>query len=90
MIEQHGIQQKLTEIFAKKLNLDVPSIDTDLVGTGLLDSLTLLELLTHLDEAFGVSISPEDLELENLRSIANIAELVAQRTAKSKQATFGQ
>ena len=81
MIEHHGVHQKLTELFAKKLNLDVSSVDTDLVETGLLDSLTLVELLTQLEETFGVSISTEDLELENFRSIANIAGFVARRTA---------
>jgi acyl carrier protein len=79
MIEHHGVHQKLTELFAKKLNLDVSSVDTDLVETGLLDSLTLVELLTQLEETFGVSISIDDLEFENFRSIASIAEFVDQR-----------
>jgi acyl carrier protein len=79
MIEQRGIHQKLTELFAKKLNLDVPSVETDLVGTGLLDSLALVELIEQLAETFGVSISTDDLELENFRSIASIARFVAGR-----------
>jgi len=81
MIEHNGVHQKLTELFAKKLNLDVSSVDTDLVGTGLLDSLALVELLAQLEETFGVSISTDDLELENFRSIARIAGFVARRTA---------
>ena len=80
MIEQNGVYRKLTELFAKKLNLEVSSVDTDLVETGLLDSLALVELLAQLEETFGVSISTDDLELENFRSIANIAGFVAQRT----------
>ena len=79
MTEHHVIHQKLTELFAKKLSLDVPSVDTDLVGTGLLDSLALVELLAELEETFGVSISTDDLELENFRSIASIAGFVARR-----------
>jgi acyl carrier protein len=79
MIEHHGVHQKLTELFARKLNLDVPSVDTDLVETGLLDSLTLVELLAQLEETFGVSISIDDLEFENFRSIASIAGFVDQR-----------
>lgn len=80
MIEHHGIYQKLTELFAKKLNLEVSSVDTDLVETGLLDSLALIELLAQLEETFGVSVSTDDLELENFRSIASIAGFVAGRT----------
>jgi len=79
MIEHNGVHQKLTELFAKKLSLEVSSVDTDLVETGLLDSLALVELLAQLDETFGVSISTDDLELENFRSIASIAGFVDQR-----------
>ncbi|HKQ78949.1 MAG TPA: acyl carrier protein [Blastocatellia bacterium] len=79
MIEQLGLRQKLTEIFASKLNLKVPSVETDLVENGLLDSLTLVELLSQLEETFGLSIPIDELELENFRSIASIARLVAQR-----------
>jgi acyl carrier protein len=79
MIEQRGIQQKLTELFARKLNLEVPSFETDLLGTGLIDSLTLVELLTQLQETFGVSISTDELEVENFRSIASIARFMSRR-----------
>jgi acyl carrier protein len=57
MIEHHGVHHKLTELFAKKLNLEVSSVDTDLVGTGLLDSLALVELLAQLEETFGLLVS---------------------------------
>ena len=86
MIEHSGIQRKLTELFARKLNLAVPTVETDLVGTGLLDSMALVELLAQLDETFGVSISTDDLELENFRSIASIASFVTQRTMMVKAA----
>ena len=81
MIEHNGVNKKLTELFAEKLSLEVSSVDTDLVETGLLDSLALVELLAQLEETFGVSISTDDLELENFRSIASIAGFVARRAA---------
>ncbi len=80
MVENFGIHRELTELFAKKLSLDVSSVDTDLVETGLLDSLALVELLAQLEETFGVSISIDDLELKNFRSISSIAGFVARRT----------
>ena len=80
MVENYGIHRELTELFAKKLSLEVSSVDTDLVETGLLDSLALVELLVQLEETFGVSVSTDDLELENFRSIASIAGFVARRT----------
>ena len=77
MIDTLALQQQVTALFAEKLNLDVASAETDLIETGLLDSLALVELLARLEESFDVSISPDDLELENFRSIDSIARFIA-------------
>ncbi len=77
MVESLALQQQVAGLFAEKLNLATPSVETDLIETGLLDSLALVELLAQLEETFGVSISPEDLELENFHSIASITQFVS-------------
>jgi acyl carrier protein len=76
-----ALQQQVTALFAEKLNLDVASAETDLIETGLLDSLALVELLAQLEESFDVSISTDDMEIENFRSIASIAMFVMRRAA---------
>jgi D-alanine--poly(phosphoribitol) ligase subunit 2 len=81
MIDTLALQQRVTALFAEKLNLDVASAETDLIEAGLLDSLALVELLTQLEESFDVSISTNDMELENFRSITSIAMFVMQRAA---------
>ena len=81
MIDNLALQQQVTTLFAEKLNLDVASAETDLVEAGLLDSLALVELLAQLEESFDVSISTDDMELENFRSITGIAMFLMQRAA---------
>src|SRR5262249_29763687 len=81
MIDTLALQQQVTALFAEKLNLDVASAETDLIEAGLLDSLALVELLAQLEESFDVSISTDDMELENFRSITSIAMFVMQRAA---------
>jgi D-alanine--poly(phosphoribitol) ligase subunit 2 len=81
MIDTLALQQQVTALFAEKLNLDVASAETDLIEAGLLDSLALVELLAQLEESFDVSISTDDMELENFRSITIIAIFVMQRAA---------
>ena len=81
MIDTLALQQQVTALFAEKLNLDVASAETDLIEAGLLDSLALVELLAQLGESFDVSISTDDMELENFRSITSIAMFVMQRAA---------
>ena len=67
---------KITAIFRDKLQLDVPSPQTDLLQAGLMDSLTFVELLVHLEQEFGLTISIQNLEVENVRSLARIADFV--------------
>jgi acyl carrier protein len=81
MIDTLALQQQVTALFAEKLNLDVASAETDLIEAGLLDSLALVELLAQLEESFDVSISTDDMELENFRSITSIVMFVMQRAA---------
>jgi len=51
--------------------------DVDLLKTGLLDSLQLVYLLLLIEEEFGRRISLEAIELDDLRSLARLAELVS-------------
>jgi hypothetical protein len=53
----------------------------DLLDTGLVDSVSLVELLLTLEQAFDISLPLEDLEMEDFRTVARIAELVARTRA---------
>jgi len=77
MIGQQTLPHHISGLFSAKLNLEVPSFETDLLATGILDSLTLVELLVQLEQEYGTVISVEDLEIKNFSSIAKIAEFVA-------------
>ncbi len=79
MPDADPIYEQLTQLFAEKLQVDVPSIDTDLLEEGLLDSLSFVDLLLCLEREFGTVITLEDLELDNFRSVARIAAFVANR-----------
>jgi len=48
--------------------------------TGLLDSLTLVELMSSLEEEFGIHISFDEVEIDNFRSARRIAEFVNRRS----------
>ena len=86
MIDTLTLQQQVTAMFADKLNLDVASAETDLIETGLLDSLSIVEFLAQLEESFDISISTDDLEPENFRSITRIALFLTQRAAVGVEA----
>jgi D-alanine--poly(phosphoribitol) ligase subunit 2 len=54
------------------------SIDQDLLESGLLDSMALIELLYAIEQEFTVELPLEDLDVELLRSVRGIASYVNQ------------
>jgi methoxymalonate biosynthesis acyl carrier protein len=50
--------------------------DVDLFASGLVSSLFALELLVHLEQAFGISVESGDLKLDNFRTVDAMAALV--------------
>lgn len=58
------------------LTVMVDSSDVDLLETGLIDSIGLVELILQLEDRFGVSLPMDVLEIDDFRSINRIAGLI--------------
>jgi D-alanine--poly(phosphoribitol) ligase subunit 2 len=58
------------------LSVMVESPDVDLLETGLVDSIGLVELILQLEDRFGVSLPMDVLEIDDFRSIHTIAALI--------------
>ena len=50
--------------------------EADLLGTGILNSLTLAHLVVFLEESFGFAVEPVDFQLETFQSLAAIRRYV--------------
>ena len=77
------MQRRVQEIIRDTLDVEVPSAETDLIDSGVLDSLALVELLFEIERAFAVSIPLEDLELESFTSIRRISDLIVSMNGKA-------
>ena len=53
--------------------------DTDLQGTGILDSISTLSLVAFIDDTFRVQLDPVDINAESFKSVVTIAELVSSK-----------
>lgn len=53
--------------------------DIDLFDEGLFDSLLAIEFLVTVEERFGVSIAPTELERDEMNTPAKIIERIAER-----------
>lgn len=68
---------KLTQLFHDELNLEIDSVDQDLIEEGLLDSLSLVEMLLLLEQEFGVEVSILDIDFDQFRTTRNLATFVS-------------
>ena len=48
--------------------------DEDLLSSGLLDSLSILKLVSFVEERFGIQVPDEDVVYDNFKSISALAE----------------
>ena len=68
------------EELLKILNEVKPGVDyeneTDLIGHGVLDSITMVTLVLQLSDEFDVDISPVDITPENFKTVQTIYDMI--------------
>jgi acyl carrier protein len=52
---------------------------TALVTTGILDSIATLKVVGFLEERYGVTIAPHEMDVENLNTVADMARLIGSK-----------
>lgn len=77
-----GISDRVRQVVFEKFPLakkrGVKDSD-ELLESGIVDSLGILDLVAVLESEFGLTVSDEDLLPENFRSIERIAEFASQK-----------
>lgn len=58
--------------------------EESLMGSGVVDSTGILELIAFLEETFGLKFRDDELVADNFDSLAKISVFVAGKTAKGK------
>ena len=67
----------VADLFSERLGLSIPSADADLFETGILNSMSFVELLLQIETVFGLALNLRDIEFENFRSIDTITAFIA-------------
>ena len=88
MTDDHAIIGRLGALFTECFHIEVPSPDTDLLESGILDSLQFVELLVQLEQNFNLRIKIDDIDLEDLRTLARIARLVDANREAARPSTL--
>ena len=71
------IQEEIRGILRDQASVEVPSLDYDLIDSGVMDSLTFVDMLFQIEQRFSVSLDIESLEIDDLRSVERLGAVVA-------------
>ena len=74
------LQQEITDIVAGRFETKLDSLDVDLLESGIVDSVRIVELVLEIEQRFGVSLPFETLEIEDFRTVPRLAERIARTT----------
>ncbi len=72
------IRKFIIEHIPKARQLEIQD-DEQLLENGLLDSLGILDVVTYLEEEFGISVSDDELTPDNFQSIRTMFVYVQQK-----------
>lgn len=80
MTDKEGVASAIKEFilteFLPGQDPDELSDSTDLIGSGIVDSLATLKLIVFVEERFRVTIAPHEAEVKSFGTIRDIAKLV--------------
>jgi len=80
------LEARITRLFADRLQIEVAAADVDLFAAGIVDSLMFVKLLAALEEHFSIHVSFEELEIDDFRTLRQIASFVtAKQVAPAKK-----
>ena len=68
--------ERIQGLIRTSLGVEVEDFGTDLIETGLIDSLGLISLLAEIEREFGFELPLDTLEVDDFRTIASAASYV--------------
>jgi acyl carrier protein len=53
--------------------------DDDMIGSGVLDSMALMQLIGHLEQCHGVQVTPDEILIENFGSVNRLVHFIIRK-----------
>lgn len=76
-------ERKILDLICEINPYEDINVETELIETGILDSMSILVLVTELEEEYKITINEKMIVPENFTYIKTIAELVGQLCKKN-------
>ncbi|GAA3070895.1 acyl carrier protein [Streptomyces glomeratus] len=81
MADNAGNKAAIREFILENISESTVRDDEDIFERGLVRSMFVMQLVLFVEQEFGVSITGEDLQFDNFRTVDRIDELVSRKLA---------
>lgn len=76
---EEEIRNYIIKEFQQNVNLSKFRDEDDLLDGSILDSFAILQIMTHLEEIYGIEIGNDEIVAENIGSIRKLADFVKRK-----------
>ncbi len=80
------VAQAVLEFFQSKGDVpgatEAEQLQCNYIAAELLDSLAMVEMISHMEKKFGIRFQPEDMQAEDFATIGGLVRLVSQKTGR--------
>ncbi|WP_425639055.1 phosphopantetheine-binding protein [Algoriphagus yeomjeoni] len=73
--------EQITNYINKEIDILVTQ-EEELLSSGLIDSITIMKLIAHLEETYQIKVPPQDMVIENFNTVSSIRDYIAQQQNK--------
>lgn len=80
------LEERIQALIRDVLQVEVPTRETDLIATGLLDSLGLVSLITEIELDLDFELPLDEFDVDSFRNVEQIAGYVAGFLSTSDEA----
>jgi len=77
--EQSGIKKTLREFISSSINITGIDDDANLFESGIVNSLFAVQLMTFIEKMFRIEVGPDDLDIENFKSLNAMTAFVLRK-----------
>ena len=77
--QRSGIKETVREFISSSINIAGVNDDENLFESGIVNSLFAVQLMTFIEKTFAIEVGPEDLDVENFKSLNAMTAFVLRK-----------
>ena len=86
--EEASVKATVRDFISSSINIADVNDDENLFESGIVNSLFAVQLMTFIEKTFDIEVGPEDLDIENFKSLNAMTAFVVHKNGHANAATL--